>query len=62
MLSSVGFICLLPMHVANELYSKSNIIRIGAFLFFFLFLFFLFSNISSDRTRRKVSHCNEKDC
>ena len=58
MLSSVGFICLLPMHVANELYSKSNIIRIGAFLF----LFFLFSNISSDRTRRKVSHCNEKDC
>ena len=60
MLSSVGFICLLPMHVANELYSKSNIIRIGAFLF--LFLFFLFSNISSDETRRKVSHCNEKDC
>ena len=39
MLSSVGFICLLPMHVANELYSKSNIIRIGAFLFLFLFLF-----------------------
>lgn len=38
-LSSVGFICLLPMHVANELYSKSNITRIGAFCFCFCFFF-----------------------